>query len=1346
MSPPAISSVAPWPSGTLARVLSPREWPLPLLGAGISVPCGLPSGAQLAEWMRGLPLSEGIDFGALPAARRRNPLWVTQQVVRADPSLRAPLHRAVADHLITLEDVATPTTALRALARTPNRPALILTLNYDRLVEKAARQVGREVHTLEVEDIPSLLNNGLIELDGSLRVLHLHGSLDGPPEKLALTADDYAARADDQRVRELFSALLAFYNLCIIGSSFEEQYLAALLLARRPTEPRHVIVCGARVANHILSGRADLTTHVHNVLVCDYPDDDHGVLDAFCERLVRRAPTPPTRGAKVIPATPESDPLYEPRQLIDPYRHDSKVSFDAPIDHDLDLVEEDNYFLLLSASEIAVELGVVDALEEDDLRAERRAVVVGIPGAGKSQLLERLAASPGAGERAVLVRLRDVRQVVGEPEALLTAWMAAGRVLDGGEPVPIAAVGAGSVRVHLLLDGLDELPRDDRRRVAEAVVRVGEALPEQRLTLSSRPSSALEVFPAHWRQVELLCGDRWRRGLLQRAGTTWEALAARLGPHFPTVGPLLDVPFFLRGVLDLLDSGRVPRDGLDLTLLLLRRLLEKDEHLRMLGSAVNRWLRRVALTILLRGSTTVSASELRELVGDLDLGDPDLVADLLASRSLLQEASGRYAFQHRLFGEALVAEFLLDQRPEEWLDVLAPRAAGRSLLREDWVGVSDLLLARSAEWRAALAERDPRAAARATPLIAPPQERQRAAQLLWDRAQRLEMPLEAGTGRGGRNDGVVIGSLMRAGRLAGMEARVREALGSGSGVQRSNAVEVVARAGLPDAEALLRRVLVEDRDPTVRKKAAWSALHMRLKNLTGALERRALAVGSDRDADDCARAALKLTPPSERPGLAIRLLATDPGADGELTQTELTAARSRYRCERGRLFASKHLDGIIAALRRPTRRQAGQVAFVAAVARVHSRTVVDFLTRHRHSAVGLIDALDEGLVEHHEIMYLLLAVGGPALRRHGADWRVLEAIERWAQTPARQAASERAAPQPMSLGRPLGLEEIMAIEDRDRRVRLLMRDALLAEEVFAQPDHVRRQLVAELGALWGERDLRKAVDAPDDATVHDWAGVVLMYGPPLAWRLNPDRWAQVALCGELSAPQLSWLREQAEAEGVRRALRQHPSPSSLGDLAEVIGPDDLPALVEVIVRGDTGTLPKRIIERIVTRLTRARRADLLLRLAAHDPAIEHLVALHLAASGDVPAQRAQLERLIARLRADERVESETKWLESVQDASLFELLASAILLAGAEQWVGGEPVFSEILDALLKAAGRVDPPAAVALYDQLIANPPWLGAPYLLVGYHDGVMQRLVTEAGRQAAARAARRLNLPLV
>jgi len=109
---------------------------VPLLGAGMSVACGLPSGGALADWMRNLPLASHVDFSPVPSDKTRNPLWISQQILVRDPSLRPALQEAVADHLRQLEAKATPSPALLSLARTPNRPALILTLNYDRLVQR----------------------------------------------------------------------------------------------------------------------------------------------------------------------------------------------------------------------------------------------------------------------------------------------------------------------------------------------------------------------------------------------------------------------------------------------------------------------------------------------------------------------------------------------------------------------------------------------------------------------------------------------------------------------------------------------------------------------------------------------------------------------------------------------------------------------------------------------------------------------------------------------------------------------------------------------------------------------------------------------------------------------------------------------------------------------------------------------------------------------------------------------------------------------------------------------------------------------------------------------------------
>jgi hypothetical protein len=370
----------------------------------MSVPCGLPSGGELADWIRSLPELGEVDFGRIPHGQQRNPLWVAQEVSKTDPQLRRWMMNRLVDWLLELEEAATPSAALRALAQTPNRPGLVLTLNYDRLVEKAAAEVGREVIPIGVQDIQSLLNDGLANENGSLRVLHLHGSLDDSPESLVLDADGYTKRADDQNVRVLFAALLPYFNLCILGSSFEEQYLATVLQARRPDQPRHVIVCESSAADRIREGRAQISAQMHNVLVCDYPTGEHNVLEAFCERLVaddlNEAPAEPS----VQPASTEADDLYVNRRLVD----------------DRALSEVANEGL-----EIALALNRLEILNEQDLRAERRALVIGPPGGGKSLLLERMGRVPSAGERGVLVRMRDIRTIVGEAADLVADWVGA---------------------------------------------------------------------------------------------------------------------------------------------------------------------------------------------------------------------------------------------------------------------------------------------------------------------------------------------------------------------------------------------------------------------------------------------------------------------------------------------------------------------------------------------------------------------------------------------------------------------------------------------------------------------------------------------------------------------------------------------------------------------------------------------------------------------------------------------------------------------------------------------------------------------------------------------------------
>ena len=1328
MARPEISSISPWPRGAVGRALSPCTRPVPLLGAGMSVPCGLPSGGELADWIRTLDLAVGVDFSSLPPRQERNPLWVSQQILSERPQARGELHRAVAEHFEEREASARPSPALLALARTPNQPSLILTLNYDRLVEIAAEEAGREVESLSMGDVHTLLNDGLAEPGDTLRVLHLHGRLGESPEDLVLDAKDYSARADEGWAATLFGAILPFYNLCIMGCSFEEQYLATVLQARRAEKARHVIVADEYLADRIFAGTSALSTQVHGLLVCDYPAGDHEVLNGLCERLVRCSPSP--SGPPSVPvATAHSDDLYQARRFVD---------LGASQGHD--------------NLELAIATEQLDVLGEDDLRAEHRAIVVGKPGAGKSQLLRNLAESPRAGERAVLVRLREVRDVVGPPESLLERWIAAGAVIDGGGPLAIDAVSTGSVRVHLLLDGLDELPPEQRVAAAEAATRISEALPEQRLTIASRPSGELDLLPASWRRLELLCDVQWRSDLLRKTGSSDAQLASRLGPLYPALEPLLRVPFFLRGMLGLLEGGEAPRDALDLTLTLLRSLSAEDPQLRAVGTALDRWLQRVALTMLLGGTATISRAELAELAADLGIGEAERVVDLLASRSLLHEAGQHYSFMHRLFGEALVAELLLGERPEDWLDVIAPEAAGHTFLRDDWAGVAELLLPHSARWREAVSGRDSRAAARSTPLDATREERLRAARALWARAQRLDVWIDPAGPPGARSDGELVSALLRAGDLPELEDEVRRALAADSRFRRGNAVDVIAGARLDDVEALLRRVLRDDPDTVVRRSAAIAARRCELTSLTGTLEAGALSATDEAEAEEMAAAALTLTPPDERIERATRLLAAghpkihDWDVAGELSaeeQLRWLAMRIREP-EEEHWWARRQLGQIVPALSEPTPRQAAQVALVAAASGGGSREACEFLERHPEGAAGLVEAIDSNLIETYEITDLLLAAGPEALLRHGAPGSVLEDVETWQQARARPAATpergEAAAAEPAP-----DLEEIASTADRAQLIGMLAapRERWTRLAASANPE-VRQQLVEAIDEAWGERDLREAVTlGTEQAWVSPWASAVLNFGPPLDLGLDRERWLQVALCGWLFAPQLEWLGRQAGAGWAQEALARDPSPISLGHLAELSQPDELPSVVQAIVTGEPGEPPRRSVEMTVAKLADSGRADLLRELASHDPLSERLALPRLAENGDVAAQRRQIEDLIESLRAGAQVERhEVEWLDAVVDASLSDLLAEA-LRSSARQMAPDDLAVNWVLTPIQAAFERADPTGAVAFYDELLAAPPWPGAQFM-VENRDALLQRMLSEAGQRSAGEMGQRLGLP--
>lgn len=1313
----------------MQRLLLSSRLVVPLLGAGISKPLGLPLGAELARWICEFAAQAGAPLDGVPDGVLQNPLEIAQRLRDTRPDLRGSMHEFVAARLRTLEASVRPSRALRALAATPNTASLVVTLNYDRLVERAAEEIGRPVRELGIEDVRKLMADGLSGPAGprqELRVLHLHGSLRDDPRTLVLDAESYADRIADGRTKSLFDALLANYSICILGSSFEEQYLATVMHAHRPSQPRHVIVCRESLGQRIRRGESQLSAAQHNVAICEYPSGEDDVLDPFCERLVR------AEGSDAAQQTPH---VVTARVLEAPIRYAPRT------------------LTLLPVQPGATE---EEQVEEQALAQLTRTLVLGGPGTGKTWLLERLARSPLAGERAAFVRLRDVGDGIGSPVPVLSAWLEKSAGLDDRGSLGIDMVVSGRERAHVLLDGLDELPREVRANVANAVVRIGDAMPHLRLTVSSRPGTAVEMFPSSWQRAELVCDAQWKHALLHLVGRTDEELAVSLGPAYPAIAPLLDVPFFLHRTLELLAQGEQPADGLDLALLLLDSVIERDPKLRPIRSDVRRWLGRVALEMALSGSAVVGPAEAASLAEGLELGNVTQAAGLLAERSLLQIAAGHYAFQHRLLGEALVAERLLQEPENVWLDVLAPVANGLSALLDDWRGVATLLLPRSRSWRATIAARDPRAAARLTPSTASVEERETAARLLWNDALEKDVWLHRERGPGPGTDAAIVGALVAAGGLDRLTEEVRrEALGGSTRFRRGSAVAVVAEAPLTDAEAVLRRVLVDDTDPVVSRLAAGASLDLGLTALARTIERRAQSAQDRLEAQTLTMVVLRLTPPRERTAVALSIHLAAPGRgavqdwnvmDGMSAAEKvawLAASLAARRDENW--FVQRELPGIIDAIRRASPRVAAQVAYVAAGARVDDATVVEFVRRRDHAAVGLLDALDEELVEPFEILMLLNAAGVARLAKHGARHELLEQIARW--SPERRVSSP-------SISAPFSfkhastkstLADLLAESDSARRIEIYAdRGSRIVTELREADPEARSSVASWLEKLWEGRDLRAAVRVNgDSASLEWWAGAVLELGPASDMPLDSDCWAEVALCEWLYDQQYRWLLRERQPGYVSTATAMNPSPRSVGDLAALSGGSDIDDLAAA-ARSAGGRFPERATIRLVDAFTEAGRSDLLAELSARDGDVSKFARPKLAQLGDLTAQREELESLRETLAAglvpDRR--GTEKWLAAVDGPGFFDLLVKLYSLAARAAPADASP-FDSVAEPLQDALERTDTRRAVEFYDELIATQPWVGAQWVLERRDDAV-QRVIANAGRAAAIAAAVRIGLP--
>lgn len=210
------------PLDELARALEPERTIL-LLGAGAAVPSGAPTGRDLAvhlsRELRGRVISDDLMEAAT----------ILQQRVGRRPIVEE------------IRKLLKPLTPSGGLATLPEFPwAAIYSTNFDQLVERAYRRVGKPITVVR-----SNFDWGKLERAEGPPLFKIHGCIsedliDGHRSGLVLTENDYDEHASYREA--LFSRLgsdLMSRDVLVIGQSLQDRHLRDAMKSAADAKQRH---------------------------------------------------------------------------------------------------------------------------------------------------------------------------------------------------------------------------------------------------------------------------------------------------------------------------------------------------------------------------------------------------------------------------------------------------------------------------------------------------------------------------------------------------------------------------------------------------------------------------------------------------------------------------------------------------------------------------------------------------------------------------------------------------------------------------------------------------------------------------------------------------------------------------------------------------------------------------------------------------------------------------------------------------------------------------------------------------------------------------------------------------
>lgn len=695
-----------WPDAPASALLADPALVVPVVGAGLSVAAGLPGSAAVAA-----RLAE-IGRPAVDGAGTPGDLFSVADAVYRGGATRAELNSAIVElfDLANHPDV-TPTGTHDALVRIESR--LIVTFNYDLLLEEAARRQGIAYTSITHSDSELLVEHLRARDRRRLLVYHIHGSI-ADPDTIVVDDASYRRISNDLRVIRSLEYIADFTSLCFLGSRLDETYLQATLLRLPSVQPRHVLVTDAATAQELTTQRAALIPTRYGIVTAAFEKGRWDLIEGFAQRLVVRRPAanPPRAGAAKRPY----------RTFIEP-----KIRL---VHGDVGLEMSSLVDLLFDSPE---NLGLWDVART------RRALVVGSAGIGKTSLLYRLAELSDELENPVMVNLRRVPLVRGTPEEILRVWLA------GRTYTPPSARERDSRRLVVFLDGLDEVDHNLQAQIAETIAALAAAYPQFRFVVASRRIAALAILVSRgFAEFEVETDRNWAEEFLRTRGHDLSWLHKVL-PEVTLLGPLSSNPFVLTVLTRIASNSPAQNEQPTYARIrvvldqLIDRLIDREAHrMAYAREVLHRVVRELAVMQKLLGLKSVDVRTIgdgREILVEFGAESRADVLHDVARRCLIWTDGNEYAFADPLLCDHLAADYLLEHDPgaQIFTEVVTPalileqtfsvpssrrffRSRTRSVhvdinhprrVRSDLVSVAGMLAAGSAPWAQRLWSVDP---------------------------------------------------------------------------------------------------------------------------------------------------------------------------------------------------------------------------------------------------------------------------------------------------------------------------------------------------------------------------------------------------------------------------------------------------------------------------------------------------------------------------------------------------------------------------------------------------------------------------------------------------------------